>query len=232
MRSLIIIFTLFFSCCYASDTYAELKEVRQSDLMQGGGHGACILYSFLHGALQNERIAQSLGATFTKDSSGNYLAQGQFLATPEFVSQLGGSLFPSPKPIIKAIGHFSLTYLKERLGDIPDENYVLYFNGRDMFFNRPIFEIPDVVAPGGQQNQNPFLSRLQFMPDGTLKDTLYNQLFAGDFVLSIASGGHAISAYFDKNTNSWQMFDNMSGVQPIESLRNYLIHNCIVIGFY
>lgn len=183
----------------AGSEFDSLKN-SSKNFKQSCSQGACILYSFLYGVSQNQKLCSDLEDLLSKDGAGNYYVNGIKIPKRQ-IANAAWDRHPSKEPVMRAIGEYVIKIMENELYIPHFENYVLTnWEARDLFFNKPIVSIPyrEWIRSGIDK----------FKSDGSVKigDTSYT----GDFVVSWSRSGHARSMYFaDKK---WQNYDNQIGI--------------------
>lgn len=183
----------------AGSEFDSLKN-SSKNFKQSYSQGACILYSFLYGVSQNQKLCRDLENLLSKDEAGNYYVKGIKIPKRQLVNA-AWDRHPSKEHVLRAIGEYVIKIMENELYIPHFENYVLTnWEACDLFFNKPIISIPykEWIRSGIDK----------FQSDGSIKigDTCYT----GDFVVSWSRSGHARSMYF--SDKKWQNYDNQIGI--------------------
>lgn len=182
----------------AGSEFTKLKDSSRN-FKQSLGQSACILYSFLYGVSQNQKLRKDLEDTLSKDKEGNYYVKDVKISKDKLINAPWDK-HPAEELVLRAIGEYVIEKMENELFIPHFENYVLTnWEARDLFFNKPIVTIPykEWIESGINK----------FQSDGSIKigDTCYT----GDFVVSWSRNGHARCMYFADE--KWQNYDNQVG---------------------
>jgi hypothetical protein len=211
--------------------YGEFNRLTKRDFMQSTNSGACVLYSFLYAAIQTGPLKQNLMNLVLKDRDSYYVRNGHNLMKIPFANlgKLKADMHPSSNPLLRALGVFANTKSHEVLGGFSGfDEYSLVGDGsppRDVFFGLPVKNIsvgnhyPRNYSPGDEfLLTSELIHALSASVNGSLIFGSFK--YSGPFVLSIATTGHAISAFYDKKSHKWKIFDNQSGIYAPKILPN------------
>jgi hypothetical protein len=206
-----------------TDVTSSFNALDVGNFMQSIGGSACVLYSFLWGIHENPVLKAAFISNvlnkIKKDSTGNYYLLGNHNTVSKFtpidLRSASKDMHPG-NSLLTVIGFYVL-------GEMNLSNPSFYYlssnsTGRDYFFNQPTivvgkkYVVEKHVDPSKPFNMEDGMT--VFKQNGTLlfQEGGKEKIISGNFVVSVATPGHAISIYYEDIARKWMVFDNVQGL--------------------